>query len=385
MEATVMSSIAKRGSAHSMNPTTTEHDFRFPRRPLDPRPAQAKIDGSSPPGNSRTGAGHLRADLRALKLDLSASYAQDQDDVRSAVFPPFQDDIFRDNSDQSPEELQKQDPLAAQVWRYFSKTKQMLPKQERMENLTWRMMHMNLRKHERRQREQHMQQEQQARYVPSLRYFLSIDVCPCLYLSLTHSACVCMCVCVCGCGCQMSIAMRIVSSSSFPKRQRAVADLRPLSSTQQQSRQSAGASLNVPSGIAQLRKTSEQNIPQTESMNLDEFLVTDNVAATPAGIAFNQSQDALHHADEQSRQNATSAIPIKSRKESAQHFVPQSVPAQRVQDEFGYVTRHPRKTSIDERRVRDLSSPQLYAPHGGGGTEHLLLRCCSITDKPASV
>jgi len=89
-------------------------------------------------------------------------------------------------------------------------------------------------------------------------------------------------------------------------------------------------------------------------MNLDDFIITDNVA-TPAGVTFNQSRDALKHEQERSGPSATSAIPIKSRKEPAtqQHFVPQSVPAQRVQDEFGYITRHPRKTSIDERRVCD--------------------------------
>jgi hypothetical protein len=88
-------------------------------------------------------------------------------------------------------------------------------------------------------------------------------------------------------------------------------------------------------------------------MNLDDFIITDN-AASPAGIHFTQSQEALKHAHDRSSHSVASAIPIKSRKERAQHFVPQSVPAQRVQDEFGYVTRHPRKTSIDERRVCDL-------------------------------
>lgn len=160
-----MSSIATRGPAHPMNPTTTEHDFRFPRRPLDPQSGQATMyDGPSSAtssGTSKTSPGHLRADLQELRLDLSASYSREQDDLRSAIFPAFQDDIFNDNSDHSPETLQKQDPLAAQVWRYFSKTKQMLPNQERMENLTWRMMHMNLRKQERRRREQQQTQQEQ--------------------------------------------------------------------------------------------------------------------------------------------------------------------------------------------------------------------------------
>jgi GATA-binding protein len=141
-----------------MNPTTTEHDFRFPRRPVDARtePIKAERDGSSPSSNNKTNAGDLRADLRELTLDLTIPSSQNQKGLpRSTVFQPFQNGIFSDDSDHSPEELQKEDPLAAQVWRFFSKTKQMLPNQERMENLTWRMMHLNLRKRR--------QQEEQAR------------------------------------------------------------------------------------------------------------------------------------------------------------------------------------------------------------------------------
>jgi GATA-binding protein len=90
-------------------------------------------------------------------------------------------------------------------------------------------------------------------------------------------------------------------------------------------------------------------------MNLDDFIVAENVA-TPAGFIATPSPEATKHEAEQhpSHSQAT-AIPIKSRKEASQHFVPQSVPVpphhQRNQDEFGYVTRHHRKTSIDERRV----------------------------------
>lgn len=67
----------------------------------------------------------------------------------------------------------------------------------------------------------------------------------------------------------------------------------------------------------------------------------------------------------------SSAIPIKSRKESGQqtatqHFVPQSVPVpphhhQRAgQDEFGYLNRHHRKTSIDDRRVSVTEFPSVF-------------------------
>lgn len=133
------------------------------------------------------------------------------------------------------------------------------------------------------------------------------------------------------------------------------------SSTRQQQQQHHRQSLNAPSGIAQLRKTSEQNISQQcDPMNLDDFIITDNIA-TP------HAHEAMKHADERPSNSVSSAIPInKSRRELTRHtFVPQSVPVpphrQRVQDEFGYVTRHVRKTSIDDRRVGDLMSYFLFA------------------------
>ena len=46
----------------------------------------------------------------------------------------------------SPEELQKEDPLAIQMWRLYAKTKANLPHAQRMENLTWRMVGMALRR-----------------------------------------------------------------------------------------------------------------------------------------------------------------------------------------------------------------------------------------------
>lgn len=45
-------------------------------------------------------------------------------------------------------QMQKEDPLGTQIWRLYSKNKSQLPNAERMENLTWRMMSMNLRRKE---------------------------------------------------------------------------------------------------------------------------------------------------------------------------------------------------------------------------------------------
>lgn len=84
-------------------------------------------------------------------------------------------------------------------------------------------------------------------------------------------------------------------------------------------------------------------------MNLDDFINNDNVG-TPAGLALTPTPETMRQA-EKSAHSMAAAIPIKSRKEPAQHMIPQSVPVaahQRVQDEFGYLPRHTRKTSIDE-------------------------------------
>ena len=73
----------------------------------------------------------------------------------------------------SPEELQREDPLATQVWRLYARTKANLPHAQRMENLTWRMMGMALRRkiqleaqmHAQHYHQQH-QQHQQAQHYP---------------------------------------------------------------------------------------------------------------------------------------------------------------------------------------------------------------------------
>lgn len=97
-------------------------------------------------------------------------------------------------------------------------------------------------------------------------------------------------------------------------------------------------------------------------MNLDEFIFADNIS-TPAGMSpspeLKESKEEEAEDEPEEPATVTSAIPIKARKESTEptpSFVPQSVPVSqhglRNPDEFGYVQRHVRKTSIDERRVR---------------------------------
>jgi len=48
--------------------------------------------------------------------------------------------------DNDPEKLAKQDPLATQVWKMYARQKANLPHAQRMENITWRMMALALKK-----------------------------------------------------------------------------------------------------------------------------------------------------------------------------------------------------------------------------------------------
>jgi Fungal protein of unknown function (DUF1752) len=85
------------------------------------------------------------------KLDLSTREEIARNGLlRESVFPDWEDDAARGGIE-SPGEMQKKDPLATQIWKLYSKTKTRLPNQERMENLTWRMMAMSLKRREQMQ------------------------------------------------------------------------------------------------------------------------------------------------------------------------------------------------------------------------------------------
>jgi GATA-binding protein len=67
--------------------------------------------------------------------------------LEDAMFPAFGNDAGSP-SVESPEQMQKNDPLGTQIWKLYSRAKTQLPNAERMENLTWRMMAMNMRRAE---------------------------------------------------------------------------------------------------------------------------------------------------------------------------------------------------------------------------------------------
>ncbi|KAH8122851.1 hypothetical protein FP744_10001569 [Trichoderma asperellum] len=272
----------------AMHPTVTEHDYRFPRRPDHPSAGRsfARMDTRQDHVALTNGAGAEQTASPSKHHVLDA-----------ALFPALETGAGPSGS---VEQMQSEDPLAAQIWKFFSKTKEQLPNQQRMENLTWRMMALNLRK-----RQQQQQEEERRKR------------------SLLHS-------------------------------------------TQPQ---------NAPSGIAQqLRRTSDIHDQGVDAMNIDDFIFADEGAVSvndsspqpPAASSLSGPQTAAIRKNRSSKALAAAAIPIKGRKGSINQFVAQSVPVpphhQRGQhDEFHYVPRHDRKTSIDDRRTR--KRPANFSPH----------------------
>lgn len=126
----------------------------------------------------------------------------------------------------------------------------------------------------------------------------------------------------------------------------------------------------APSGIAQLRKSvdKQQEKPTTvaEQMNLDDFIFPSSVAS-PAGLSPSPAADGSS-----SSAHATApAIPIRRHSQMNDQELhpirasaPSVPPAIQNHNEFGYVQRHVRKTSIDERRVSRVPRRSRTKPAG---------------------
>jgi hypothetical protein len=124
----------------------------------------------------------------------------------------------------------------------------------------------------------------------------------------------------------------------------------------------------APSGIAQqLRRSADRQAqvqqpqhehqpqPAQDAMNLDDFIFPSSVGS-PAGLSPDPSNGA------EGPFNAGPGVPIRKANQlndhnlSLAHASAPPVPPQiNRENEFGYVARHVRKTSIDERRVSALS------------------------------
>ncbi|KAF2423280.1 hypothetical protein EJ08DRAFT_664444 [Tothia fuscella] len=228
--------------------------------------------------------------------------------LQEAYFPTWKDDTASGVLE-SPEEMQQKDPLATQVWKLYSKAKGQLPNAERMENLTWRMMSMNLRR-----------LELERKGLVTTRVDLSF-------------------------------------TSSLYKSHYTDSDT--LNRAQPHATTSAPTIVPSGSGIAQLRKASDQSTPlsqpptiiaNSDAMNLDDFIMPTSIG-TPAGLSPSPSAEKMAN-------STPSGIPIRMQNQNLDHDLHISrASAPLVQPEifreggeFGYVQRHVRKTSIDERR-----------------------------------
>ncbi|KAL3466846.1 nitrogen regulatory protein area N terminus-domain-containing protein [Aspergillus heterothallicus] len=90
----------------------------------------------------------------SLGSPLSPSDSAQDNLLHDSLFPEWKSNATASRGFDSPDEMQRRDPLATQIWKLYSRTKAQLPNQERMENLTWRMMAMSLRRQERERLEQ---------------------------------------------------------------------------------------------------------------------------------------------------------------------------------------------------------------------------------------
>lgn len=141
-----------------MDPTSTEHHFRFPRRPFRAAwvpggRARPEVFDTPSPSDSKTSASDIRASLQDLKLDFTRPTSTAQGEMLRASTLPQWESGGSGGGGAGPgpdgrtiDDLHRADPLATEIWRFFTQTKQLLPHKERMENMMWRMMHLNLRK-----------------------------------------------------------------------------------------------------------------------------------------------------------------------------------------------------------------------------------------------
>lgn len=151
MPISVATSLATSRPVAVMDPTMTEHDFRFPRRPGHPADDDDDDD-----------VGHHQS-LANAGSDSSQTFAVTNNSLLDSALFPALDNAAADST-LSIDQLQDDDPLAAQVWKFFTKTKQRLPNQQRLENLTWRMMALSMRK-QKQEDEARQLKDSQSRYV----------------------------------------------------------------------------------------------------------------------------------------------------------------------------------------------------------------------------
>lgn len=137
-------------------PSVSDDSMAFPSSPRHVRLPDTRYDttsGSSSAIASLTSTSTL--DTLPTRLDLSPTERDARKGLlREPFFEYWKDDAARVEPEETPEEMQKKDPLGAQIWRLYAKTKGQLPNAERLENLSWRMMAMKLKNQREAERRQ---------------------------------------------------------------------------------------------------------------------------------------------------------------------------------------------------------------------------------------
>ena len=124
--------MATDGPTIIMNMATTEHDFRFPRRP------ELGLNQHRKPRIARN-----TESLEQLQSRLGQIHSRASNEIReNSVFPALKNNQVTPTNSLDIESPGHQ--LLAQVWRFFKDSKQSLPNADRMENMTWRIMSMDL-------------------------------------------------------------------------------------------------------------------------------------------------------------------------------------------------------------------------------------------------
>lgn len=130
--------------------TSSSHAQSSPRHVRLPE-GPSTTDSTSQSGTSSAIASltsQSTLDTLSTRLDLSPTEKEARKGLlRDTFFEQWKDDASGVDTE-SPEEMQKNDPLGTQIWKLYHKTKGQLPNSERLENLSWRMMSMNLRRKE---------------------------------------------------------------------------------------------------------------------------------------------------------------------------------------------------------------------------------------------
>jgi len=139
-------------NAYADNPYASHTSPSSPRNVRMPAHIDSTASGSSSAIQSLTSASTLSTLEGKLEGSPSEATAR-QGLLRDSFLDQWKDDSASVDTE-TPEDMQKNDPLGTQIWKLYHRTKGQLPNGERLENLTWRMMSMNLRRKERERQQQ---------------------------------------------------------------------------------------------------------------------------------------------------------------------------------------------------------------------------------------